>query len=328
MMNTTDYELLAQSRAYDNFVAVPIHWAKKIGFLEAGLLQIFISKHKYYKEKKQLTADGRFFLTVETIKDICGATKDQQKTAMAKLKKYGFVDVKRVGMPAKNYYLLDHKKIVQALDLSQLEESAHQEEQNPPTRSANPANMMAESAPHDVQIPPQLNILLNKGLDNNEIESSPVPSSLTEPNSSDDKTDVTELVANEQVTGVKDHSLNYEQLLQQVHSNIMYDDLQITHAQHLDLVDEFVFVIIDTVMDYSETVRIGDGQKPRSLVTNQLLKLNYNDIEHCVSQLLSVATHIQNKKQYVLTMLYNSKMESSTHMANRLSVAMPHLFSK
>ena len=101
-----------------------------------------------------------------------------------------------------------------------------------------------------------------------------------------------------------------------VKENINYNDLVQSRPYEVPLVDEFIAVIIDTVFTEGSTVRIGGENKPRELVKSQLLKLTYNDIEHAIDQFKGVTERITKKKQYILTMLYNCKMEMDSHYTN------------
>ena len=101
--------------------------------------------------------------------------------------------------------------------------------------------------------------------------------------------------------------------------NIGYEGLEHSHAADIGIVDEIVAVMIDTIMTESRTVRVDGEDKPRVLVTQVLLSLGYFDIEHVLFQFQSVTGRINKKKQYLLTMLYNSKLEKDTHIKNLIT---------
>ena len=98
--------------------------------------------------------------------------------------------------------------------------------------------------------------------------------------------------------------------------NISYSSFEISRPHDIKLVDEFIAIIIDAIMTKGETVHIGREDKPRALVTANLLRLNYDDIEHTLDQFKGITERINNKKQYVLTMLYNCKLELDAHYTN------------
>ena len=101
-----------------------------------------------------------------------------------------------------------------------------------------------------------------------------------------------------------------------IKENISYNDLVVTRPYDMKLVDEIIAIIVDTVMTEGKTVRIGGEDKPRALVTGSLLKLSYDDIELVIDQFKRVTDRISKKKQYILTMLYNAKLEGDSHYTN------------
>ena len=304
-MTNVEYELLAQSRAYDNFVAVPIHWAKKIGFLEAGILQIFISKHKYFKEQQKLI-DGRFYLTADTIEEICGASKDQQRTVMNKLKKHGFINVQKRGMPAKNFYLLDHKKIVETLDLSKSLDIAPQEVQNPTTSSVNSHNMLVDIAPHVVQNPPQLNKVLHQISNTN--QSIIIPSETSE--------GLVPAPPRTELTKLDDDDAVWEsQAIRDLQS-------QVTDAPTAELLALIVDIVqgIQTAPSGS-CFKVGGTLVTQTLIKTQLDKLRKEHIQYVIHTFKSLLDPITNPRAYLLTMLYNapSDLATSNHQQRTLS---------
>jgi len=103
-----------------------------------------------------------------------------------------------------------------------------------------------------------------------------------------------------------------------IKSNIGYDDGEYDESD-IALVDEFIAIINDVFFTEGVTVRVGKENKSRAVVKNILLKLNCWDIEHALRQFESVRTRIVNKKQYILTLLYNCKLECEAHYTNKAS---------
>ena len=101
-----------------------------------------------------------------------------------------------------------------------------------------------------------------------------------------------------------------------IKGNIGYIELIQSRQYDIGLVNEFISIIIDTVITEGGTVRVGKEDKPRELVKSQLLKLNYEDIDHAIDQFKNVTERVIKKKQYILTMLYNCKMERDSHYTN------------
>lgn len=101
-----------------------------------------------------------------------------------------------------------------------------------------------------------------------------------------------------------------------VHGNIDYASLKIIHADDMELIDEFVSIILDALLSQSKTIRINGEDKPRELVRSSLLKLTYADIEHVLWQFKKHGERIKKKQRYILSMLYHSPMERAAHYTN------------
>ena len=101
---------------------------------------------------------------------------------------------------------------------------------------------------------------------------------------------------------------------------IDYKSLEMKYESDMPLVDEFVSVILDTILSTSETVRINGQNKPRELVKSQLMKLTYQEFEFVLDKFKTLKQKIKKKHQYILSMLYNAKMELNTHYTNLVQV--------
>lgn len=101
-----------------------------------------------------------------------------------------------------------------------------------------------------------------------------------------------------------------------IHANIGYEELKLAHALDMELVDEFVNIILDALLSQSQSVRINGENKPRELVKANLMKLTYEDIEHVLTQFKEHGERIKKKTQYILSMLYHSPMERNAHYTN------------
>lgn len=113
-----------------------------------------------------------------------------------------------------------------------------------------------------------------------------------------------------------DRQAAIQSTLSLVRGNIDYASLKITHADDMELIDEFVSIILDALLSQSKTVRINGEDKPRELVKSSLLKLTYADIEHVLWKFKKHGERIKKKQRYILSMLYHSPMERNSHIAN------------
>lgn len=117
-----------------------------------------------------------------------------------------------------------------------------------------------------------------------------------------------------------DRQTEIQLTISQIHKNIDYDSLKISHASDMELIDEFVSIILDALLTQSKTVRINGENKPRELVKNNLMKLTYGDIEYVLWQFKEHGKRIKKKQQYILSMLYHSPMERTAHYTNWVQV--------
>lgn len=136
---------------------------------------------------------------------------------------------------------------------------------------------------------------------------------------------------NEDITKVTDTKINssynyqsvsqtdgqaIEDVLSLIRENVSYQDLQTAHKDDMELVDEFIAIILDVLLSEGETVRIDGESKRRDLVKSNLMKLTYANMEHVLMQFREQGQRIRKKKQYILSMLYNSPMELNAHYIN------------
>ena len=98
--------------------------------------------------------------------------------------------------------------------------------------------------------------------------------------------------------------------------NVDYASLQITHADDLELIDEFISVILDALLSEGGSFRINGETKPRELVKSTLMKLTNADIIYVLQQFKEHGERVKKKTQYILSMLYHAPMERKAHYMN------------
>jgi DNA-binding Lrp family transcriptional regulator len=117
-MNYKNYVIGTLSQ--DAFVMVNKNLARKIGFVEAGLLAELIFTHKYAEQQKWFFEDGSkgdwFYLTQAKVQEELGIKRTEHENAIKKLVKFGIILKKKMGLPSKNYYLINWKVIVDIVD--------------------------------------------------------------------------------------------------------------------------------------------------------------------------------------------------------------------
>ena len=85
----------------NNFVVVNKTFIKLFGLEEAIILGELASEYDYWGSNDKLDDEGYFFSTVENVEENTSLTKYRQKKALDTLQKFGIIDVKRKGLPAK-----------------------------------------------------------------------------------------------------------------------------------------------------------------------------------------------------------------------------------
>ncbi len=117
-------------------------------------------------------------------------------------------------------------------------------------------------------------------------------------------------------TGQTDGQAHLEAVLSVIRENIDYENLKLAHPDEIDLVDNFVSVMLDTLLSKSKTIHINGQEKPRELVKSNLMKLNYADMEYALMRFQEQGQRIKKKQPYILTTLYHASMERAAHYAN------------
>lgn len=123
-------------------------------------------------------------------------------------------------------------------------------------------------------------------------------------------------VREEDKTDKTDEKNSIENTLEVIHDNIGYEQLRQTNPEDMGLIDEFVNVMLDTLLSKSGVVRINGEEKPRALVQSQIMKVGYDDILLVLMQFRQHKERIQKKRQYILSMLYHAPMERNAHYTN------------
>ena len=123
-------------------------------------------------------------------------------------------------------------------------------------------------------------------------------------------------VREEDKTDETDEKNSVENTLEVIHDNICYEQLRQTNPEDMGLIDEFVNVMLDTLLSKNGVVRINGEEKPRALVQSQIMKVGYDDILLVLMQFRQHKERIQKKRQYILSMLYHAPMERNAHYTN------------
>jgi hypothetical protein len=96
------------------FLVVNKQLAKVLGLKETVLLADLISKEEYFIANGM--TDGWFFNTEKNIEQDTTLTSFQQRKCLKALKKYGIIETKRIGIPAKQHFKINEQVVIKFLN--------------------------------------------------------------------------------------------------------------------------------------------------------------------------------------------------------------------
>ena len=99
-------------------------------------------------------------------------------------------------------------------------------------------------------------------------------------------------------------------------------DYEIFPRQDKSFVSEIIAIMVDAIMTPGKYITIDGENKPRELVRRRLMELRHHHIELVIDRFNELTTPIKKKRQYILTMLYNCKLELDAHYTNAVNVDM------
>lgn len=101
--------------ASDGFLTVNKHIARAVGLDAAVMLAELASSYNYFEMMGQLT-DGMFYETVEHVEENTTLSKYQQAKAVKALEDAGILTTKKIGIPAKRYFLINEDAVLALVD--------------------------------------------------------------------------------------------------------------------------------------------------------------------------------------------------------------------
>lgn len=122
------------------------------------------------------------------------------------------------------------------------------------------------------------------------------------------------------ITNITNESIENEinVIIGRIKEKIGYKELQNEYPFEVNLLEEIVSVITDVLVSDSPNIRIEGEDKPRELVKYVFLRLTYDHIDFTIKQFKSFSGKILRKRQYLITMLYNSYHELDAHYINEV----------
>ena len=117
----------------------------------------------------------------------------------------------------------------------------------------------------------------------------------------------------------------YEEVIAE---NIDYDLLLERYPYDRELLEGIYNLMIETLMNKSNTTVISSSELPTELVKNRFLKLNSSHIEYVLLSLQGNTTKVNNIKKYLLASLFNSPSTISGYYQSEVNHDMPQFARK
>ena len=111
-----------------------------------------------------------------------------------------------------------------------------------------------------------------------------------------------------------------EQVRQEVRQQVCYDVLEQSVDQ--ELLDELVGLIVETLCDKAQTIRIGSHDYPAALVQERMRQIDSFCLEYVRACLRKSNPSIRNIKQYLLMALFNAPVTMSHYYYNKAQNAL------
>lgn len=124
--------------ASDGFLTVNKHIARVVGIDAAVMLAELASTYNYFEMMGQLT-DGMFYETVEHVEENTTLSKYQQAKAVKALEDAGILTTKKIGIPAKRYFLINEDAVLALVDYKKSKNLTTVSEKTTPQEVKKPA---------------------------------------------------------------------------------------------------------------------------------------------------------------------------------------------
>lgn len=99
---------------------------------------------------------------------------------------------------------------------------------------------------------------------------------------------------------------DYDDTISHIKEQFEYDSLRQQGSIDLDLADEIILIMADTICSTAKTVRLGKQNIPTELMRSRFLSLNSEHLEYVIDCFKSNTSKVRNVRSYLLTSLYNA----------------------
>lgn len=116
---------------------------------------------------------------------------------------------------------------------------------------------------------------------------------------------------NEGITERDSYKLYFKEQLE-------YEILKIRHPYDIDILEEILELIVDTVCTNRKMIRIASDDKPAEVVKSRFMKLNSEHISFVLDCLKENTTSVRNMRQYLLAAIYNAPLTIGCYYDSRV----------
>lgn len=123
---------------------------------------------------------------------------------------------------------------------------------------------------------------------------------------------------------------NYDLWERQIKTNIDYESLKINYPYELQLIDEIVAIMVETVMSNRAMIRIAGDDYLFSVVKEKFLQIDYGHMQYIIDCFNEGArnTEIKNIKQYMKAVIFNAPTTIDSYYTAKVRHDMPWLGQK
>ena len=120
---------------------------------------------------------------------------------------------------------------------------------------------------------------------------------------------------------------NYDLWERQIKTNIDYESLKINYPYELQLIDEIIAIMVETVMSNRAMIRIAGDDYPFSVVKEKFLQIDYSHMQFIIGCFNEGArnTEIKNVKQYMKAVIFNAPTTIDSYYTVKVRYDMPWL---
>ncbi len=91
------------------------------------------------------------------------------------------------------------------------------------------------------------------------------------------------------------------------------------HSEIEREIDYIIQILYDTLNTSNETVRVQRTDRPKAVVTSQLMKLSYDEILYVIRKYEEQTGRIDNPRAYILTQLYEAAGQYNADITNKVN---------